>query len=167
MMVNCLNDQVGLVGATGSWQRLYDSNPIRPKTYREKIHELLQVRFRVFFPIFPNCHIRTNAFLIRKSTLEELQIPSIKYKFNSHKFESGYQSLTRRVEKLGYKACVVGKDGKAYYCKDWKNSFTYRSGEQRNLLIEDNQTKAWTNADPRRKALIGLVTWGSDDAFNK
>ena len=163
-MANCLSEEVGLVGATGSWQRLYDRNPIRTNKIREKIHELLQIRFRIFFPKFPNCHIRTNAFLIRKKTIEEMRIPSIKSKFNAHKFESGYQSLTRTVTKLGYKACVVGRDGNAYFCTDWKNSFTYRSGEQKNLLIEDNQTRAWSNADSKRRALIELITWGDKHA---
>ncbi len=160
LMVDKLYDDVGLIGATGSWQRLYSPHPLGVKGFREKIHEILQFRNRIYFPSFPNCSIRTNAFLIRKSTMEKIKFPIIRCKFDAHKFESGYKSLTRQVKGFGLKTLVVGRNGMAYDCEQWRNSNTFRSGGQENLLIADNQTKAWTVADDKRRNIIELVTWG-------
>ena len=161
LMVSRLNGNVGLVGATGSWQRLYDVNRLKVMNIREKVHFLLQARYRLFFPPFPNCHIRTNAFLIKKSIIDKIKFPTIRNKFDAHRFESGYKSLTRQVIKLGFKPVIVGRDGYAYECKDWKISGVFRSKGQENLLVEDNQTKAWEIADESRKKLIESVTWGT------
>lgn len=60
------------------------------------------------------------------------------------------------------KVLVVGRDGVAYPPERWRESATFRSGDQRNLLIADNRTEQYAAADPRFKRTLEEMAWGSD-----
>jgi hypothetical protein len=57
---------------------------------------------------------------------------------------------------------VVGRDGVAYPTERWRESATYRSGGQANLLIADNRTRQYETASPRRRLKLEQMTWGTE-----
>ena len=165
------HEGIGVAGATASHESFYstllhDWRSNRSKwLYRgmlgieySKLREVLIYKKR--FPPFPNYHLRSNAFIISRDLMLKLQPGSIKEKMDAHEFESGYESLTRRIMAMNLKALVVGRDGRAYEKENWYESFTFRSGEQQNLLVADNQTRHYETADPEIRRSLTEATWG-------
>lgn len=152
---------VGLVGATGSWESI--SSFMQTKKYSSSIR---LVRFvirkwrSVHFGPFPNCHIRTNGFMISRTAMRRIQHGIILSKMQAYRLESGKSSITRQVERMGLKPVVVGKDGKGYDKKEWDISNTFRHGAQGNLLISDNQTRRFDAASLEKKHALEFSTWG-------
>lgn len=112
--------------------------------------------------IFPNVHVRTNAFMmpaaLARSTLGSVMI---KTKRDAHLAEHGADGLTRQVVRRGLTTVIVGANGRAYSPEWWSGSRTFRQGNQPNLLVRDNQTRAWDEMTwPERKVLYN-ATWGS------
>ena len=60
----------------------------------------------------------------------------------------------------GLKVLVVGRDGRGFSPKFWPGSETFRQGNQENLLVADNQTRAFTETVWAEKAVICQRTWG-------
>ena len=78
LVVNLNQPRVGLVGATGSFESLSSINRL--------------------FPRFPNVHIRSNAFLIRRDHAEKIFSDlNIRRKEDAYLAESGPDSITRRI----------------------------------------------------------------------
>jgi len=176
-------DGVGLVGATGSCQRIADPDNTRAERSRSdslprrvlarwRTGALLQhVGFgllrlaRVWhpardFPPFPNYHLRTNAFMAASSTLGRVRPGPIRTKLSAYRFESGNDSLTNRVRRLGLRVLVVGRDGDAYDPERWHLSNTFRQSRQENLLVADNQTDDYEGADPASRSEVSRDSWG-------
>ena len=162
---------VGVVGATGSHESWYSTylrewRLNRPRRlYRgllgTEYYKLRQaLRYRARFPPFPNYHMRSNTFLIARSLMHDLKVGAMMEKQDAHEFESGRESLTRQILARNLRPLVVGRDGEAYEKEAWYESFTFRSAEQQNLLVADNQTRYYAEADaPTRRALVE-ATWG-------
>ncbi len=171
---------VGVVGATGSLESpvqntLINRPPRVPPERRQflgRILDPLQIRRRVsrwrrlrftkrHWPPFPNPHLRTNAFMIRRELFLALRVGPLNTKDEAVMFECGWFGMTRQIFEMGLEALVVGRDGRGYPRDSWYDSHTFRSGEQRNLLIADNRTRYYEQADSnwRRGAL--LSTWGA------
>jgi hypothetical protein len=75
--------------------------------------------------------------------------------------ESGKRGFTNFLLKQGLKPLVAGADGKYYEQDQWYQSKTFRvPGGQSNLLVEDNQTKAYDMADPTMKKKMEIAAWG-------
>ena len=130
----------GLVGATGSYETMH-----LPGWHR-----------------FPNHHIRSNAFGIKRDVLLDLKFSIPKDKFDCYQFESGPMSLTNRMKKLypSWIPLIIGKDGIGYGEDEWEISSTYRIRNQENLLIADNQTRAYQNAEPKERERLSRLAWG-------
>jgi hypothetical protein len=116
--------------------------------------------FKRDFPMFPNYHISTNAFMLRRSLLVRVRLGSLQTKKDVYRFESGRQSLTRQVMNAGRRPLVVGKDGNAYEKEDWHKSGTFRQDDQKNLLVSDNQTEAYAESDAAQKWRLSRMAWG-------
>ena len=169
-----LGNGVGLVGATGSYESMYTvfmegREPIRGKRLLTRIRMRLNqnikmMKKRLRFPPFPNYHVRTNGFMASREVLQKIRTGSIRRKTHAYKFESGKNSLTRQVLRMGLRALVVGKDGKGYEMEQWCRSGTFRQGEQENLLIADNQTDMYSLADGKTKRLLSWRSWGAGAA---
>jgi hypothetical protein len=133
---------VGLVGATGSYESLKELNS--------------------GFPDFPNIHVRSNAFMINRRLFcditENLNVSS---KMDAHFFESGAKSLTRQVLDRGREVLIVGRNGRGYSPKYWPSSYTFRQGMQNNLLIADNQTRNYLALPWIEKREFVFRTWGN------
>jgi hypothetical protein len=171
MYEHAVREGVGLVGATASHESFYsallhDWRWKRAKwLYRgmlgieyHKLRTLIDLKRR--FPPFPNSHIRSNAFFISRRLMLSLKVVAIKEKMDAYEFESGRESMTRQILAMNLAALVVGRDGRAYEKEKWYESATFRSGEQRNLLVADNQTRSYERADPATQRSLAEAAWG-------
>lgn len=112
------------------------------------------------FPPFPNYHLRTNAFMGVRQTLRQIRIEPMRLKVSAYKFESGRDSLTNQVRRLGLRVLVVGRDGEGYDPERWHLSNTFWQGREENLLIGDNQTESYLSADSATRILRSRHAWG-------
>jgi len=158
------NDAVGIVGATGSWESMYSNASSDLNQCRGLIGRLLgQGRVaacKLFFDPFPNSHLRTNAFMMPRQLMLRLWPRQIWTKRGAYLFENGKRGLTKRILSAGLIPLVVGKDGIGYERQHWARSHTFRSRNQENLLISDNQTKLYEGADEDRRVKLASLAWG-------
>lgn len=118
-------------------------------------------------PRFPNPHIRSNGFIIRRADLL-VEFPAIERgKHAAHLFESGPLSMTARIMAAGKSAVVVGRNGQIYLPHEWPQSGTFRLGRQSNLLFGDNQTRNYATM-PRGERLTQVyLTWAIRPATSR
>jgi hypothetical protein len=136
----------------------------KPRTGRDPLgfaRALLEQSYG-FVP-FPAPHLRTNAFMIRGDLIDRLRVGSLVRKSDVYRLESGRASITAQVEALGLTARVVGRDGVSYVPSQWPSSETFWQGEQANLLVADNQTVGYQQADHATRQVLARFAWGSRD----
>lgn len=141
-----LRPEVGMVGATGSHE---SPNAVRPGPLR---------RLRPGFESFPNPHLRTNGFAMERELILELDWGSDLTREQTVMLEGGRRSLTRQVCGRGLEALVVGRDG-AYPPDRWRESATFRSGEQANLLLADNRTRHYQEGGRLTRFGLAWLAW--------
>ena len=112
------------------------------------------------FPGFPNPHIRTTAYMLRRDFFTRLCSIEPKTKWDVLRLESSHIGLTRQLLREGYKAIVVGKNGTAYGIADWAQSNTFRIGNQDNLLVADKRVKMFAACDEPERLGWTWVSWG-------
>ena len=139
--VNLAMPNVGLVGATASYESLND--------------------YSSDFKAFPNIHIRSTAFMMDRGLFckitKDLRIAT---KYDAFHFESGPKSLTRQILAQGKKILLVGRNGRGYSPPFWPKSDTFRQGIQKNLLISDNKTRSYLTMPWSQKRETVIRTWG-------
>jgi hypothetical protein len=118
------------------------------------------------FPLFPNPHLRSNAFFIRRELFLSLKKRAMKKKIDAYFFECGRKSMTRQILSAGLKAYVMGKNGIAYDILNWPKSDTFRTDQQVNLLISDNQTELFKNSTEEDRLFLQLISWGKTTLLN-
>lgn len=131
------NEKVQLAGSMGSWED--------PK-----------------YNVFPNFHIRTTNFMIRRDLFLEYA-NSVKFpvtKWDTYQLEHGEISLTKYVLKKGYTAVLVNSEGKTFEPEDWPFSDTYRLGDQTKLLISDKQAQNYHLISDEYRKVMELFVWG-------
>jgi hypothetical protein len=141
---------VGLTGTGGSYESAYSAAPF-----------WLRRRRRRDFDPFPNPHLRTNGFMLGRELMLDLDWSPLSSKAAAWALESGKHSISRQVWERGLDALVVGRDGHAYACERWPGSATFRDGAQRNLLIADNRTLQYDQADAAMKQRLEQMAWGA------
>jgi hypothetical protein len=161
---------VGLVGATGSWESLYTNfinglYRIEDKVFLRRMvkrckQNIKKMKKKYRFDPFPSYHIRTNGFMISRDVMQKIHSGLIFRKTDAYKFENGKSSMTKQILNMGLKILVIGRDGKGYEKEEWYKSETFRQGNQSNLLIADNQTTIYSVADPETKRILSQRTWG-------
>jgi hypothetical protein len=112
------------------------------------------------FSVFPNPHIRSNGFMVRREMLSGWQVSDIQTKLDACAFESGMESLTNRVRKAGYAAVTVDRFGEGFDVNDWPRARLFRIMDQGGLLISDNQTKQYAEMSEGARAAHRRMTWG-------
>ena len=142
-----LAPRVGMVGATGSYE---SPNSVRPGPLR---------KLRPGHEPFPNPHLRTNGFALERQLLLDLDWPTGLTKLEAVALEGGSRSLTRQVRERGLETLVVGRDGAGYPPERWRQSATFRSGEQANLLLADNRTRHYQDAGPLTRRGLAWLAW--------
>jgi hypothetical protein len=141
LAVNLALPNVGLVGATGSYESLNELNRS--------------------FSMFPNVHIRSTAFMIdRKLFCHVTKGLVIAHKIDAYDFESGQQSMSRQILAMGRDILLVGRNGRGYSPKWWPTSDTFRLGTQSNLLVADNHTRNFTALPWLEKQEFVRRSWG-------
>lgn len=140
---------IGMTGTSGSYESAYSAAPL-----------WLRRRRRRDFAPFPNPHLRTNGFMLDHGLMLGLDWPAPRTKAQAWALESGRHSITRQVWERGLDVRVVGREGKAYPSERWPQSATFRSGGQRNLLIADNRTRQYQDADPVTRRHLEAMAWG-------
>jgi hypothetical protein len=98
--------------------------------------------------------------MLDRLALSRMELARAVDKRAAYLLESGRQSLTRRIQEQGLRAVVVGRDGRDYDVEEWPASRTFRSGDQGNLLVADNQTRDYQTASPSRRRRLSRDTWG-------
>jgi hypothetical protein len=180
---------VGYVGATGSWE----SHLTNRTTYALRTGDYSDLpTVEKYFSNWPNPHIRNTACLIeRERWLDpELwgpfdagppQVLDLEFDLKNPRketglfrmskcdtllLESGLAGLPKHLAKQGLRQLVVGQDG-VYEEADWAKSRTYRTGEQENLTVADNQTDNWMRMTQSEKDFYGGVTWSARRLLNR
>lgn len=110
-------------------------------------------------PSFPNPHIRSNAFMLRREEFLANKLKRGEHKFSCCEFESN--GLSRGIMESGRSVRVVGADGCSYAPADWPLSRTFRSDDQSNLLASDNQTDTYDSASKSSQELLRALSWGA------
>jgi hypothetical protein len=165
---------VGLVGATGSWQSYYSSSIDSTWKWEwhksvtenlKKYRKFLKATFwwSRFFYGFPNPHVRSNAFLIKRELFLSLEHEPLKNKFMAYVLESGKKSITNQVLRKGLNVLIVDCNGKAWEKEQWADSAVFWQGNQVNLLIADNQTRLYDKADTINKSKMTRLAWGKNE----
>lgn len=168
------NEGIGAVGATGSWQSIYSDYLYRQAQPRRTLSDKIKGIARIFwhwrskddFPEFPNYHLRTNAFMIQGDTMRSLQFGRIRTKRDAYRFESGYRSLTRQLEALGLRSLIAGRDGAVYEWRSWDEANTFWTGDQANLIVADNQTRAFERGDEYLRRRLSFHAWRSPPDYD-
>ena len=164
---------IGAVGATASLESLAPILPL--PSVNVNYNNPLLYTLRLFrntarfiknirdFPSFPNPHLRTNAFIVRRELFvnfaETQPIPGCKR--DALKLESGRTGFSAFLRARGLKILVACADRSAYEAKEWVNSGTFRVPGQPNLLVSDNQTLAYEKANRHLKKILEKFAWGN------
>jgi hypothetical protein len=114
------------------------------------------------FGPYPAAHVRTNGFLVERELMCSLERTPIRRKFDAFVVEGGHRSLTRQIEELGLRALLVGADGLTYDVPDWASSGVFWQRGQENVLLEDNQTRAYRDADIDLRRYYATFAWGTE-----
>lgn len=173
---NITRPNVGMVGATGSWESHRLGLPswkmpyaISNESYKTDGKSLLvalsegwrQLPFFLSFDLFPNYHVRTNAFMISSELLKTIKCPVMHTKRDAYRMESGKKGLTRQILARGKRVLIVGKDGIGYEKEGWHESNTFWQSDQGNLLVADNQTREYMAGDAEFRRDLSTRAWGS------
>jgi hypothetical protein len=163
------------VGATASFQShrstVYALNDWKwntSKTLRvnfDKYKLLVKAFFywSLLFKPFPNPHLRTNAFMVRRNLFLGLIQPRLRTKFDAYVFESGRKGMTNQLLRRRHLIQVVDKYGTLYPLGKAKESHTFWIGQQEGLLIADNQTRMYDQADQLEKTKLTRLAWGKNE----
>ncbi len=150
--------------------------PSTPATAPRHVTALLEAQFRAFwwlqtragrryaewatYPPFPNPHIRTTGFLVRRAALLGFDRRGFRDKHTAYEFESGYGSLTAQIRLGGQAALVVNSDDREFDVADWWRSGTYRLDDQSKLLVTDGQSRKFPAMDAGSRLIHARMSWG-------
>ena len=114
------------------------------------------------FGPFPAAHVRTNGFVIERELLRSLEQTPIRRKFDAFVVEGGKRSLTSQILELGLRPLLAGADGRVYDVADWARSGVFWQRGQENVLLEDNQTRTYRDADLDLRTYFATFAWGTE-----
>jgi hypothetical protein len=117
------------------------------------------------YPPFPNPHIRSNAFIVRRSDLQGWFAAKMSGKNESYLFESGAGSLTRTLLDKRRRAVVVNNIGDIFDVPDWPKSKTFRIENQQGLIVKDNRTREFEQLSRPQKSVYTGFTWGAKGGY--
>jgi len=83
-------------------------------------------------------------------------------KRGAYLFENGKNSLTQRILRMNLEVLLVGRDGHSYRKEEWSRSKTFRLDNQQNLLVADNQTRQYDQADLETRKHLTRAAWGKN-----
>ena len=136
---------------------------LAPLWLRHGIGTARALRFFVGrFGPFPAAHVRTNGFLVERDLMRSLERTPIRRKYDAFVVEGGHKSLTRQIEELGLRPLLAGADKQVYDVPDWARSGVFWQRGQENVLLEDNQTRVYRDADLDLRTYFARFAWGTE-----
>ncbi|MDR3509488.1 MAG: hypothetical protein P4L64_16485 [Caulobacteraceae bacterium] len=111
---------------------------------------------------FPNPHLRTNAFMIARDLLLDIDPGPLTTKAGNAQFEAGPRGLTAQLRERGLAPLVVDRWGAVWPQAQWRESRTFRAGDQEGLLIADNRTHDYQAGPHKRRRKLARLAWGDD-----
>jgi hypothetical protein len=112
------------------------------------------------FESFPVPHLRSTAFMITHEALVELRLFATETKLDGLALESGRDSITHQLERIGLSSLVVDRAGAAYARDQWHRSYTFMQGDQEGLLVAENHTDFYAAGDLDRRRFLSASVWG-------
>lgn len=109
---------------------------------------------------FPAAHLRTNSIAISRELLLSLHAGALDSKNATYRFEAGRSSLTAQLLGRNLSALVVARDGAARAPADWPDADVFWQGAQSRLLVADNQTRQYDNANAAVREALSRYAWG-------
>jgi hypothetical protein len=97
--------------------------------------------------------------MMERDRFLSLDFPKFEAKSDTYKFESGRRSMTKQILRQNLSPVVVDRSGKVYGISEWKLSSTFRLGGQVNLIVADNRTMDYAQANLRRREYLEKLTW--------
>ena len=113
------------------------------------------------FGPFPAAHVRTNGFIVERELMRSLERTPVRRKYDAFVVEGGNKSLTRQIEELGLRPLLAGADRRVYDVQDWARSGVFWQRDQENVLLEDNQTRTYRDADLDLRTFFATFAWGT------
>ena len=167
-----LQSNVGLVSATASCQshinNVFETHAIaweftKPFLYNYNKYKLFikTIGYWYFlFKPFPNAHLRTTAFMIKRAVFLSIKCKPLTSKFKAYLFESGRNGFTNQIIKKGLIPLLIDKDGNTCTIDKMHTSKTFWLQQQQNLMVADNQTEIYANALQQQKMIMSKKAWG-------
>ena len=158
---------VGAAGATGLWQSGFSDVVAMPLVRDVPWQWWLLYPLRVImnayrFRTFPNPYLRTNALLLERERYLQFMrargAPTTKMK--AQVLESGRKGLSCFIRESGHDIVVVGADGRVFKIGYWPESGTFFVPGHPNLLVSDNQTRAFDTSDEVHRQILAYRAWG-------
>lgn len=150
-------------------ERLAVERPTMAHSLRVRARALLRLPEDIWgYGPFPTPHLRPNTFMITHEVLRRLRLFVVRSKLDTYALESGRESITSQLERIGLSSLVVDNTGATYTPETWDRSQTFWQGDQRGLLVADNQTLCYARGDAIRRKVLSAVAWGpnSDPAYS-
>jgi hypothetical protein len=113
------------------------------------------------FRPFPAPHMRLTSFVITHAALSELGLFEIHVKGDTLALESGRQSFTAQLQRIGCTSLVVDRAGCVYEPAQWHLSRTFMQGDQEGLLVAENHTLCYSEGDLARRRFLSSSAWGA------
>jgi hypothetical protein len=110
------------------------------------------------FNRFPNPHIRSNGFIVRRDRFLRFEVQPTKK--SAYSFESGPNGLSSTALREGKRLVLVDRNGRCIEKEDWPHAGCFRSGNQENLMMADNQTRSFAALSQPEKDTHLLMSWG-------
>ncbi|MFP3556263.1 hypothetical protein SB861_36945 [Paraburkholderia sp. SIMBA_049] len=117
------------------------------------------------FPRFPNPHVRSNGFILKRADFLRFVVQPTKK--STYGFESGPDGLSQTLAREGKRLTMVDRNGRYFDQEEWPHARCFRSGNQENLLIADNQTRAYDGLSAPERATHLMMSWGDAVAESK
>lgn len=175
---NIIKDGVGLVGASGGWGDFphkdeYNENLkllLKLKISKLALKKLIFFRFNFYPRVLPT--IRTTCFMMSRELFLQVDYPHIRphilslfydsfeTKLRNLCFEHSNHGLTRQIIRKGLKTLIVDKEGIGYDIPNWMEAKTFWVSNQENLLVSDNQTRKFQDADSETRKKLTYAAWG-------
>lgn len=157
---------VGLVGATGSLESVVHDHVVYGRAVEGLVAKgrkyALAAGLLALYPPFPNAHVRTNAFMLRRADFMASRKFPVGHRLAALYYESGWWSLTRQIQSRGLAVRIVDRDGQGLAPEAWAHAATFRSGAQDRVVVRDNRVREYENADEPRKQLLRRLAFGDD-----
>jgi hypothetical protein len=110
--------------------------------------------------LFPSMHLRTNAFLVDRRLFLSLRTGRLTSKNATYRLENGRDNMTSQLRTRGRPAMLVDRHGSVREGRHWPAADVFWQARQQDLLVADNQTRAYAEGPPSHRETLSRFAWG-------